>query len=200
MRSRARSFGRAKKILTTCGGARKTGEEKNESRPFVHGLRAQPWAERGFRGWLTEARDRSMIVACPALRWSGIPPRSARPYQGAAQDWNSENAPAGNGKQLVGLGRVELPTRSLGNCCSIHLSYSPVSPSVYLEFCTQPTGVVFHARRFGSRRRTRCSGGPAIVSRPGMRRPETPRPQIGVVAKNSPMVPFIPDSSGRDRG
>ena len=26
---------------------------------------------------------------------------------------------------MVGLGRVELPTRSLGNCCSIHLSYSP---------------------------------------------------------------------------
>ena len=25
----------------------------------------------------------------------------------------------------MGLGRVELPTRSLGNCCSIHLSYSP---------------------------------------------------------------------------
>ena len=32
----------------------------------------------------------------------------------------------------MGLGRVELPTRSLGNCCSIHLSYSPsrvVSPA-----------------------------------------------------------------------
>lgn len=27
--------------------------------------------------------------------------------------------------KMVGLGRVELPTRSLGNCCSIHLSYSP---------------------------------------------------------------------------
>ena len=27
---------------------------------------------------------------------------------------------------MVGLGRVELPTRSLGNCCSIHLSYSPI--------------------------------------------------------------------------
>src|SRR5437879_9551716 len=26
---------------------------------------------------------------------------------------------------MVVLGRVELPTRSLGNCCSIHLSYSP---------------------------------------------------------------------------
>jgi opacity protein-like surface antigen len=26
---------------------------------------------------------------------------------------------------VVGLGRVELPARSLGNCCSIHLSYSP---------------------------------------------------------------------------
>ena len=28
-------------------------------------------------------------------------------------------------EKMVGLGRVELPTRSLGNCCSIHLSYSP---------------------------------------------------------------------------
>ena len=28
---------------------------------------------------------------------------------------------------MVGLGRVELPTRSLGNCCSIRLSYSPTS-------------------------------------------------------------------------
>ena len=28
---------------------------------------------------------------------------------------------------MVGLGRVELPTRSLGNCCSIHLSYSPAT-------------------------------------------------------------------------
>ncbi len=28
---------------------------------------------------------------------------------------------------MVGLGRVELPTRSLGNCCSIRLSYSPGS-------------------------------------------------------------------------
>gem|GEM_PF-4216470 len=28
---------------------------------------------------------------------------------------------------LVGLGGVEPPTRSLGNCCSIHLSYSPTN-------------------------------------------------------------------------
>ncbi len=27
------------------------------------------------------------------------------------------------GKALVTPGRFELPTRSLGNCCSIHLSY-----------------------------------------------------------------------------
>ncbi len=26
---------------------------------------------------------------------------------------------------MVGLARVEIATRSLGNCCSIHLSYSP---------------------------------------------------------------------------
>jgi hypothetical protein len=31
----------------------------------------------------------------------------------------------------VGLARVELATRSLGNCCSIHLSYSP-TPQFYL--------------------------------------------------------------------
>ena len=29
-------------------------------------------------------------------------------------------------KKLVGLGRLELPTRGLGNRCSIHLSYRPV--------------------------------------------------------------------------
>ena len=32
---------------------------------------------------------------------------------------------SGLSMRMVGLGRVELPTRSLGNCCSIHLSYSP---------------------------------------------------------------------------
>ena len=30
---------------------------------------------------------------------------------------------------MVGLGRVELPTYGLGNRRSIHLSYSPISPS-----------------------------------------------------------------------
>ena len=29
------------------------------------------------------------------------------------------------GKEVVGLGRFELPTLGLGNQCSIHLSYSP---------------------------------------------------------------------------
>ncbi len=33
---------------------------------------------------------------------------------------------------MVGLGRVELPTRSLGNCCSIHLSYSPARKDYYV--------------------------------------------------------------------
>ena len=28
-------------------------------------------------------------------------------------------------KKLVGLGRLELPTRGLGNRCSVHLSYRP---------------------------------------------------------------------------
>lgn len=31
-------------------------------------------------------------------------------------------------KKMVGLGRFELPTHGLGNRCSIHLSYRPVSP------------------------------------------------------------------------
>jgi hypothetical protein len=34
---------------------------------------------------------------------------------------------------MVGLGRVELPTRSLGNCCSIHLSYSPIPSNLILN-------------------------------------------------------------------
>ena len=34
---------------------------------------------------------------------------------------------------MVGLGRVELPTRSLGNCCSIHLSYSPTLKDYYVS-------------------------------------------------------------------
>jgi hypothetical protein len=33
---------------------------------------------------------------------------------------------------MVGLGRVELPTSSLGNCCSIHLSYSPDALDYYV--------------------------------------------------------------------
>src|SRR5262252_1071272 len=33
----------------------------------------------------------------------------------------------GRPAKLVGLGGFEPPTRSLGNCCSIHLSYSPTS-------------------------------------------------------------------------
>jgi hypothetical protein len=33
---------------------------------------------------------------------------------------------------MVGLGRVELPTSSLGNCCSIHLSYSPTLIDYYV--------------------------------------------------------------------
>ena len=31
---------------------------------------------------------------------------------------------------MVGLGRVELPTYSLGNCRSIQLSYSPILEEV----------------------------------------------------------------------
>jgi hypothetical protein len=36
---------------------------------------------------------------------------------------------------MVGLGRVELPTRSLGNCCSIHLSYSPAE--LWVDFISE---------------------------------------------------------------
>jgi hypothetical protein len=32
-----------------------------------------------------------------------------------------------SGRRVVGLGRVELPANGLGNRCSIHLSYRPVS-------------------------------------------------------------------------
>ena len=32
-------------------------------------------------------------------------------------------ADAGSQNRMVTPGRLELPTRSLGNCCSIHLSY-----------------------------------------------------------------------------
>ena len=31
-------------------------------------------------------------------------------------------------REMVGLGRVELPTNGLGNRCSIHLSYRPFDP------------------------------------------------------------------------
>src|SRR6185312_12445629 len=33
---------------------------------------------------------------------------------------------------MVTLGRLELPTRSLGNCCSIHLSYRATFPEFTL--------------------------------------------------------------------
>src|SRR6185437_13654589 len=42
---------------------------------------------------------------------------------------------------MVTLGRLELPTRSLGNCCSIHLSYRATFPefTLALLFCTLGT-------------------------------------------------------------
>jgi hypothetical protein len=42
------------------------------------------------------------------------------------QDWDGEGHPSQSGG-MVGLGRFELPTHGLGNRCSIHLSYRPVS-------------------------------------------------------------------------
>src|SRR5690242_9719392 len=42
--------------------------------------------------------------------------------------------------KLVGLGRFELPTRSLGNCCSIHLSYSPHGTIVILLIALRAKG------------------------------------------------------------
>ena len=41
------------------------------------------------------------------------------------QKYREKAIRTGENTGVVGLGRVELPTRSLGNCCSIHLSYSP---------------------------------------------------------------------------
>ena len=38
-------------------------------------------------------------------------------------------------KEMVTPGRLELPTRSLGNCCSIHLSYgATIRINTLLEF------------------------------------------------------------------
>src|SRR5215472_4748106 len=37
--------------------------------------------------------------------------------------------------KMVGLGGFEPPTRSLGNCCSIHLSYSPADCSLAWPYC-----------------------------------------------------------------
>jgi hypothetical protein len=42
---------------------------------------------------------------------------------------------------MVGLGRVELPTSSLGNCCSIHLSYSPDSPRLLHFYYSQALSI-----------------------------------------------------------
>jgi hypothetical protein len=50
-------------------------------------------------------------------------------------------------RRLVGLGRVELPTRSLGNCCSIHLSYSPAA--ICIDFISERAncGEILRVRR-----------------------------------------------------
>ena len=46
--------------------------------------------------------------------------------------WGPNFEPARAKSQKIGAmeapGRVELPTRSLGNCCSIHLSYGARIP------------------------------------------------------------------------
>jgi hypothetical protein len=34
-------------------------------------------------------------------------------------------------EEMVTPGRLELPTRSLGNCCSIHLSYGATLESIF---------------------------------------------------------------------
>jgi hypothetical protein len=39
---------------------------------------------------------------------------------------------------LVALETVELPTSSLGNCCSIHLSYSPAFDTAALGYLRNP--------------------------------------------------------------
>src|ERR1700728_4658125 len=53
--------------------------------------------------------------------------------------------------RMVGLGRVELPTSSLGNCCSIHLSYSPAR----LLYCKMLTDHSIRRRGFVDRARSR---------------------------------------------
>ena len=48
---------------------------------------------------------------------------------------------------LVGLEALEPPTQSLGNSCSIHLSYSPVRSPAVPNFV--PTGKPYQLRRSG---------------------------------------------------
>jgi hypothetical protein len=59
-------------------------------------------------------------------------------------------------RAMVGLGRVELPTRSLGNCCSIHLSYRPTRESLIL-YPKSKIATKFNVRRCGA-----CRNGGAV--------------------------------------
>ena len=43
------------------------------------------------------------------------------PHRTISTNWLCQNTPGA----LVGPGGLEPPTNSLGNCCSIHLSYGP---------------------------------------------------------------------------
>jgi hypothetical protein len=57
------------------------------------------------------------------------PPRE---LETAARGGGSDGEASHAREKMVGLGRVELPTRSLGNCCSIHLSYRPERDALIL--------------------------------------------------------------------
>jgi hypothetical protein len=48
-------------------------------------------------------------------------------------------------REMVGLGRVELPTKRLGTACSIHLSYSPRDNRLLRFYYTRPTTFLLHS-------------------------------------------------------
>src|ERR1035441_2515160 len=82
------------------------------------------WFLREFRGqrkspgWfpaLTDTTDQSAGVLTVAGQWRSF---TAFPSILAIKEAK---------KGMVTPGRLELPTRSLGNCCSIHLSYGATS-------------------------------------------------------------------------
>ena len=64
---------------------------------------------------------------------------------------------------MVGLGRFELPTRGLGNRCSIHLSYRPTA---FADRCIDSTPVVLLCDS-GVLNRGNCVSGVIVAGSPG---------------------------------